>query len=82
MDTDEDISAIYINLINMVDAFTNLQMEFIFLYETIARKKRYRNILILQANDKYKVVIRKPVVSERSPNLFLYSFTPTFVLIN
>ena len=44
MDTEEDILAIYINLINisnMVDAFTNSQMDSIFLYETIARKKRY-----------------------------------------
>ena len=30
MDTDEeDISAIYLSLINIVDAFTNLQMGFI-----------------------------------------------------
>ena len=43
-----------------------------FLYETTARKKDRRNILLLQTNDKYKVVKRKPVVTEPSPNLFLY----------
>ena len=42
MDTEEhDISAIYINLLTMVDAFTNLKWTSSFLYETIARKKRY-----------------------------------------
>ena len=30
MDRAEDILAIYVNLINMIDAFTNLQMDFIF----------------------------------------------------
>ena len=33
-----------------------------FLYEIITRKKRYTNILLLQPNDKYKVVKRKPAV--------------------
>ena len=30
MDRAEDILAIYVNLINMTDAFTNLKMDFIF----------------------------------------------------
>ena len=30
MDTEEDILAIYIYLINMINAFTNLQMDLIF----------------------------------------------------
>ena len=47
-----------------------------FLYETIARRKKdIQNILLLQANDKYIAVKRKLVVSERSPNLFLYIHT-------
>ena len=44
-----------------------------FSYETIERKKKdARNILLLQTNDKYQLVKRKPVVSELSQNLFLY----------
>ena len=63
MDTEEeDILAIYINLINMKNAFTTLS----FLYETIARKKGIRNILLLQTNDKYKVAKRKPVLGHDS----------------
>ena len=63
MDTEEEyILAIYINLINMKNAFTTLS----FLYETIARKKGIRNILLLQTNDKYKVAKRKPVVGDDS----------------
>ena len=57
----------------MVDAFTNLQMDFIFSIRKYCKKKKdIRNILLLQKNDKYKVVKRKPVVRERCPNLFLY----------
>ena len=72
MDTEkEDILAIYINLINMVEKWTSS-----FQYETIAGKKKdTQNILLLQTNDKYIVVKRKPVVSEQSPNLFLYIHT-------
>ena len=41
MDTEEeDISAIYINLVNMVDAITNLQMDFIFSKQNYCKKKR------------------------------------------
>ena len=41
MDTEEeDISAIYINLVNMVDAITNLQMDFIFSTQNYCKKKR------------------------------------------
>ena len=36
----------------MVNALTNLQIDFTF----SIRKKAMRNILLLQANDKYKVV--------------------------
>ena len=47
-----------------------------FLYEAIAKKKKiYENIVLLQTNGKYKVVKRKPTVSKRSPNLFLYIHT-------
>ena len=57
----------------MVDAFTNLQMDFIFSVQKYCKKKKdIRNILLLQTNDKYKVVKRKPIVSESSSNLFLY----------
>ena len=55
----------------MVDVFTNLQMDFIFSCETIARETSIRNILLLLTNGKCKVVKKKPVVSEPSPNLFL-----------
>ena len=74
MDTkEENILAIKINLISMVDVSTNPQIDFIFSVRTFARKKKdIRNILLLQTDDKYKVFKRKPVVSERSPNLFLH----------
>ena len=49
-DAEEGILAIHINVINMVNAFTSL----------IA--KDIRSILLLQTNDKYKAVKRKPVV--------------------
>ena len=40
MDTEEeDNLAIYINLINMIDAFTNLQIDFIFSIQTYCKKK-------------------------------------------
>ena len=57
MDTEEeDILAIYKNLINMIDVFTNLQMDFIFSIRNYCKKKRYTKYLLLQTNDKYKVV--------------------------
>ena len=68
--------AIYVNLINVVDAFTNHQMDFIFSIRSYCKKKKiYENIVLLQTNGKYKVVKRKPTVSKRSPNLFLYIHT-------
>ena len=74
MDTEEEnILAIYINLINMADVFTNLQIDFMFSIRILARKEKdIRNILLLQTNDKYKVVKSKPVVSQRSPNLLVH----------
>ena len=68
MDTEEEdiLVAIYINLINMVNAYTNLQIDLSFLQEIITSKKDIRNILLLQtallANDKNEVAKRKPVV--------------------
>ena len=63
MDTEEDILAIYINLINMINAFTKLQMDLIFSIRNYYKKKKViRNILLLQPNDKHKVVKRKPAV--------------------
>ena len=60
---EEDISSIYINLINMINAFTNLQMGLIFSIRNFYKKKKVlRNILLLQANEKYKVVKMKPAV--------------------
>ena len=60
---EEDILAIYINLINMINAFTNLQMDLIFSIRNYYKKKKVlRNILLLQANEKYKVVKRKLAV--------------------
>ena len=85
MDTEEDILAIYINLINisnMVDAFTNSQMDSIFLYETIARKKDMRSILLLQTNDKYKVVVKGKGLLANALPIYSFKFTRTFVLIN
>ena len=40
MDTEEDILAIYVNLINMVIAFTNLQMDFINSIQNYCKKKK------------------------------------------
>ena len=63
MDTEEDILAIYINLINMGNVFTNLQMDFVFSIQNYCKKKsNIRNILVLRTNDKHKVVKTKPVV--------------------
>ena len=39
---EEDILAIYINLINIVSAFTSLQMDFIFSISNCWKKKRYK----------------------------------------
>ena len=65
----------------MVDAFTKLQMDIIFsIHNYCEKKKGIQNILLLQTNDKYKVIKRKPVVSEHSPNLFPY--TKTFICID
>ena len=51
-------------------------MDFIFSIRNYCRKKKdTQNILLLQTNDKYIVVKRKLVVSEQSPNLFLYIHT-------
>ena len=64
MDTEEeDISAIYINLFDMVNAFTNLQMDLIFSIRNYYKKKNVsRNILLYQASEKSRVVKRKPAV--------------------
>ena len=50
MDTEEEdiLVAIYINLINMVNAYTNLQIDLSFLQEIITSKKDIGNILLLQ----------------------------------
>ena len=40
MDTEEDILAIYVNLINMVIAFTNFQMDFINSIQNYYKKKK------------------------------------------
>ena len=43
MDTEEDILAIYANLINMINAFTNLRMELIFsIWNYYKKKKSYK----------------------------------------
>ena len=64
MDTkEEDILAIYIILINMVNAFTNFQMDLIFSLRSYCKKEKdIPNILLFLTNEKYKVVKRKPVV--------------------
>ena len=49
---EEDILPIYINFINMVNAFSNLQIDFIFSVRNYCKTKSYRNILLLQTNDK------------------------------
>ena len=41
MDTEEDILAIYRNLINMANVFTKLQIDFIFSMRNYSKKKRY-----------------------------------------
>ena len=45
MDREEDISAIYINLINMINAFTNLQMGLIFSIRNFYKKKKFYEII-------------------------------------
>ena len=47
MDTEEDILVIYINLINMINAFTNLQMDLTFSIRNYCKKNKViRNILM------------------------------------
>ena len=50
METEEhDISAICINLVNVVDAFTNLKVDFIFFIRNYCKKKRYtKNIAFVE----------------------------------
>ena len=65
MDTGEDILlAIYINLINSVINYLPISRSALsFLQEIIASKKEmYEIFLLLQANDKYKVVKRKSFI--------------------
>ena len=56
MDTEEeeDILAIYVNLINMVNVFTNLQIDFIFSIRNYCKKKRY--IKYFTFADKWQIV--------------------------
>ena len=75
METEEDILATYINLIDMVDVFTNLQMDFILSIQNYCKKKRYTKYFLLQANGKYKVLKSKP-----TPNLLIY--VHTYICIN
>ena len=42
----EDILAIYINLINMVNAFTKLQIDFIFSIRNYSKKKKIYEIFL------------------------------------
>ena len=46
-----------------------------FFAKLLQEKKDIQSILLLQTNGKCKVVKRKPVVSEPSPNLFLQIHT-------
>ena len=74
MDSEEKediLAAIFINIINMVNAFTMVHLPTFkytlsFLYEIFASQKDVRNILLWQANHKYKVVKRKPVIGYNS----------------
>ena len=60
MDTEEDIFAIYIDLIYMVDVLKNLQLDFIFsirnyckkkkIYETFCFCRQMRNTKLLKGN--------------------------------
>ena len=69
------VTAIYINLINMVDAFTNLQMDFFFsckkkeIYEVFCFCRQMENAKLLKGNR-----LENPMYS--------FQFTLTFVLIN
>ena len=82
MDTEEeDILAIYKNLIKMIDVFTNPQIDFIFSIRNYCKKKRYTKYLLLQTNDKYKVV-KKNWLLANALLVYSFKFTLTFVLIN
>ena len=41
---EENILAIYINLMNMINAFTNLQMDLIFSIRNYCKKKKFDEI--------------------------------------
>ena len=81
MDTEKEdiLIAIYINLINMVNAVTGHLPTFkSFLQEIMTSKKDKRNILVLQtallANDKYEVAKRKPIVVYDSRRVWACNF--------
>ena len=69
MDTEEeDILAIYINLNNMGNTFTNRHIDFSI--RNYCKKKSIRNILLLPTNNRYKVAKRKPVVGYDSVSIY------------
>ena len=71
MDTEEDILAIYIDLIYMVDVLTNLQMDFIFSIRNYCKKKKiYKTFCFCRQMTNTKL-LKELVVSERSLKLFL-----------
>ena len=75
MGTEEEhiLAAIYINLINMINALTghlpNFKYTYVF-HRKLLQVKKIQNILLFQtallANDKYEVAKRKPVVGYNS----------------
>ena len=83
MDTEEeDISAIYINLVNMVDAFTNLQMGFIFFVQNCCKNKQIYEIFCFcrQMTDT-KLLKGNRLLTNTLP-IYSFIFKHRFVLIN
>ena len=74
----EEVLAIYINLINMVDAFINLQMDLIFSIENYYEKKDLYEIFCV-CIQMAKFLKGNRFLANALP---IYSFTFIFVLFN
>ena len=82
MDTEEeeDILAIYINLIDMVYAFAKSQMDFIFSIRNCCKLKKSYTEYSFAENDKYKLLKGNWLLANAFPSYFfifklIYSLT-------
>ena len=74
--------AIYVNLINVVDAFTNHQMDFIFSIRSYCKKKRYMKILCFCRQMANTKLLKGNRLLANALLIYSFTFTLTSVLIN